>query len=92
MTISVRRATLVACRSRSTACPYSAKEWQAVRRGRWLQVELHSPRQLAEYQGRPIDELGGASTFSDEERAALIKALGIAFVLSLIGMGLASGD
>ena len=46
----------------------------------------------AKHQGRPIDELGGASTFSDEQRADLVQEFGWRFVLSLIAAVLANGD
>lgn len=49
-------------------------------------------RRAADHQGRSILELGGASTFTDEERAAIAKEFGWRALVSMIGFGLASGD
>jgi hypothetical protein len=49
-------------------------------------------RRAAGYQGRPIAELGGASTFTDEERAAIADEFGWRAMVSMVGFVLAPGD
>lgn len=49
-------------------------------------------RRAAAYQGRTIDQVGGASTFSDEERTELAKEVGWRFAVSLVAAVLAEGD